>query len=127
MPTPSTTLRLLLSQLDDVGSPASKSFDKTITLAGLQQWTCARRLTLAAAGADVPLTFTDALQVVVYSHDNAFKLRLGAGETLLANLKVFAFATASTATGAKQTSVLLTGNGTTPSDIEVWISEKPST
>ena len=125
MPTKSATLRLLLSVINDVGDQPEKEFDESLVLDSFATFTPGGRLLLAAAGADVAVTFTDAIGLLIFSHDNAFSLRLAAGEALLGNLRCHLFFCDDEIAGAHVTSVLLTGNTVTPSDIEYWIIEKP--
>lgn len=122
----SAVLRLLLSSIDDTGYDPSKEADASLTLSGYTDITPGRRLTLAAGASDQALSFTEAVGLVIISHDNPFKLRIAAGETLLTNLRRFVLWCDDEDDGARATSVLLTGNGSTPADLEVWIIEKAS-
>lgn len=125
MPTKSVEIRTILKARNDTGETPEKEFDETLTLSGFSDHTPGRRLTLAAAASDTAFTFTAGAALLIYSHDNTFKLRLGAGETLLSNMRQFGPIVVNAATNnALSTSVLLSGNGTTPADLEIWVFEK---
>lgn len=123
MATKSASLRLILEALNDTGEAAEKELDTTKDLDSYTDITPGRRIALAAAAADQAVAFTDAIGIVLVSHDNPFSLRLAAGETLLEDLTVFVVWGSATDDGVHQTSVLLTGNGDNIADIEVWIIE----
>lgn len=123
----SASLRLLLEHINSPGEEASSSFDEALTLkgtSGLQDVTAKRRMRLPAAASDQALTFTNAAAVILWSHDNGFKVRLGAAETLTGLLRAFVLWAKDEATAAKSTSVLLTADGTNAVDLEIWIIEK---
>jgi len=125
MPTKNLTLRTIISAANDLGEQPAKELDESLTVDGFTQWRV-EYVQLAAAGADVAVAFTAAVALFVFSHDNPFSLRLAAGETLMGNLRQFGPIMCDDEDDeALTTSVLLTGNGVTPSDIEVWIVEKP--
>lgn len=125
MATKNMTIRTIIQPANDTGAEPVATFDETVSLSGYSDMTASRRMTLAAAGSDVAVTFTNAALLFIFSHDNKFSLRLGAGQTLLQNLKQFGPVVVNDATNsALATSVLLSGNGTTPSDLEIWITEK---
>lgn len=124
MATKSLTLALDLSQINDVGETPAKALIESFVLQGFTQFTTGR-IALAAAASDTAIAFTAAIAVIIVSHDNAFKLRIAAGETLLANLKAFVVYADDALDHVRATSVLLTGNGTTVADLEYWIVEKP--
>lgn len=126
MATKSATLRTLLTAVNDAGEEPEKSLDESFVLASFTDFTPGRRIRLAAAAADQAVTFTDAIALLVVSHDYPFSLRLAAAETLLENLRSFLVWADDEDSGVHQTSVLLTGNGTNVADLEVWIIEKPA-
>ena len=125
--TPSMTFRTILEQVNDVGESAAKDVDELLALSGIENWTAGQRLVLAAAAADQAVTFTDAVALFIFSHDEPFKLRLASGGTLLANLRCFLLVGDTTTTAVHSTSVLLTGNGVSPASLEIWKVEKVST
>jgi len=120
------TARLVVQSFNDTGEPAEKTLDETLLLSGFYDITPGRRMYLAASASDTAVTFTDVIGLVLYSHSNPFKLRLADAETQLDNLRMFVVMADDEDDGAHQTSVLLSGNGSTPSDIEIWLIEKPS-
>lgn len=124
--TKEASLRLILNSLNASGDAPEKTFDETLDLSEFTSITPGRRLSLAASASDQAVTFTGAIGIVIMSHDNYFKLRLLTGETLLTNLRLFTvWANDEDTALASTVSVLLTGNGTTPADLEIWIIEKP--
>lgn len=131
MPTMNAALRIVTEHMNDTGDSAAKSLDSDqvnrggLTLSGYEDATPGRRIRLGTAAADQALSFTDAIAIVIVSHDYPFSLRLAAGETLLTNLRAFVVWADDTDDGVHQTSCLLTGNGTYAADLEVWIIEKP--
>ncbi len=125
MATKQLEVRTVIAQRDDIGAVDSKDFDETTTLASFLDVTPGRRITLAAAASDTAITFTNAAFFFIRSHTNSFKLRLAAGETLMSNLIQFGPIVSNVATNSSlATSVLLSGNGSTTADLEVWIVEK---
>ena len=132
MATKEAALRIVLQHLNDTGESPEKALDTDIidqaglVLSEYTDLTPGRRVLLAAAAADQAITFTNAIALVIVSHDNAFKLRLAAGETLLTNLRAFVVWADDEDDAVKATSVLLTGNGVTTADLELWIIEKPA-
>lgn len=119
------SLRLILDSLNAAGESPEKTLDETLDLSGYKSITPGQRIALAAAASDEAVTFTDVIGLVVMSHDNPFSIRLAAGETLVANQRLFVIWANDEDTGAIQTSVLLTGNGVNEADIEVWKIEAP--
>jgi len=119
------TSKTTIEYTNEAGEQPSKEFDEAaLSLASLTGYTV-KKMLLAAAGSDVAISFTSAIGLFIYSHDNPFKLRLAAGETLMANLRKFEILADDTVDGVLATSVLLSGNTVTPSDLEIWIIEKP--
>ena len=121
--TPSASLSLVLSQINDVGESPAKTLSEVLALSGFTDITPGRRILLAAAAADQAVTFTDAIGILIFSHDYPFSLRVTAGQTLLEGLRCFLVWAHAEDVGIHQTSVLLTGGGTYPSDLEVWTIE----
>lgn len=120
------SLRLIVDSLNASGESPEKTLDEVLDLAGYTGITPGRRLSLAAVAADQAVTFVGAIGLIIISHDNFFKLRLATGETLMTNLRLFvAWASDEDTALASTVNVLLTGNGTTTADIEIWIIEKP--
>ena len=124
MATKQLTSRQILALADDTGEPSKKDFDETLTQSGFSDLTPGRRIQLAAAASDQALTFTAGSFVKIYSHDNGFKIRLAADETLSGLIRHFCIEAQNATNAALTTSVLLTGNGSTVADLEVWIVEK---
>lgn len=117
--------RVILSLFDDTGESPAKGFDETLSLSSFLDVTPGRRLTLAASADDQAFTFTSGAFLVIYSHTNSFKVRMAAGETLMSNLRLFGPVMVGAATNnALSTSVLLSGNGSTTADLEIWVVEK---
>ena len=125
MVTKSASLRLGLEALNDVGEAPEKGVDETLDLSGYTDLTPGRRIALDPAAVDQAVTFTDAIAILIVSHDYPFSLRLVAGQALLANLRVFLVWADDELDDAHSTSVLLTGNTLNVADLEVWILEKP--
>jgi hypothetical protein len=131
MATMNSALRIVLQHMNDTGDTAAKSLDTDeidqagLTLSGYEDLTPGRRIRLGASAADQAVAFTDALGILIVSHDYPFSLRLAAGETLLTNLRAFVVWADDTDDGVHQTSCLLTGNGSYAADLEAWIIEKP--
>jgi len=125
MATPAATMRLILEQIADTGESPETTYDESFTLSGFEE-DVTKRILLETADADVAVTFTDAIAVLVFSIDNPFKLRLAGGETLLANLRAFLVWCDDEDDEALSTSVLLTGNGTNQARIRCLILEKPA-
>lgn len=124
MATRTATLRTILEAVSDVGELPDQKLDVSAALDGYTDFTV-RSVPLAAAAADQAFTFTGVIAVVIASRDNPFKLRLAAGETLLANLKLFIAWAKDEATAIKTTSFLLTGNGSNTANLDMWLIEKP--
>lgn len=123
--TQSVIARLILQHVSDTGETPEKEYDEEYTLTGFADITPGRRLKLAAAAADQALTFTDVIGILITSRDNPFDLKVGAGETALTNLRSFFVLAEDTDDGVHQTSVLLSGNGSNESNLEIWLIEKP--
>ena len=116
--------RVILKFRDDVGSSARSPLDETFTLDEYMDATPGRMLTLAADADDVAVTFTSACLLYIRSLDNKFSLRLEDGGVLLENLVSFGPLVSNAATnGCIDTSVLLTGNGSTTASLEIYIVE----
>ncbi len=126
MPTKSAALRVMLSAVNDSGMEPDKAFDESLVLAMFNDFTPGRRIQLAAGAVDQVVAFTAALALLVFSHDNPFKLRVNDVETLLPNLRCFLIWADDKDEAAASAAVFLSGNGTTPSDVEVWVIEKPA-
>lgn len=125
MATKNISIRTILELRDDTGAVESKGFDETLTLSSFLDVTPGRRITLAAAASDQAVTFTAGAALFIYSHTNSFKLRMASGETLMSNLRQFGPVVSNVATNnSTVTSVLLSGNGSTTADLEIWIVEK---
>lgn len=126
MATQSLTVRTILEKLDDVGESPSKDFDESLVLSGFEAGVFGQRLKLAPAASDQPLVIpTNALYVLLFSHDYSFKIRLAAGETLLTGLRSFGFTAYDTTVSSGIGTVYLTGNGSNAAHIEIWYAEKP--
>ncbi len=129
MATMNATLRLVLQHASDTGEAPEKTLDTDgidrvgLALRDYEDVMPGRRIRLAAAADDQAVTFTNAVGLVIVSHDYPFKLRLAAGETLMENLRAFVVWADDADDGIVQTSCLLTGNGTYAADLEVWIIE----
>lgn len=126
MATKSASLRLILEYKDDTTESPSKDFDETLTLLDFDDATPGRRKKLTTTASDEALTFTDAIGLIVFSHNYPFSYRLKSAETLIGPtmLAVVGFAP-DTTDGFHTTSILLTGNGDNVADLEIWIIEKP--
>ncbi len=125
MSSPAVTVRLIVESQQDTGDVADKKLDIATILqgTGLTDYTPGRRLKLGAAAADQALTFTAGSLIIIVSRDNPFKVRLAAGGTLTGLLKIFAVVASDDDETALSTSVLLTGNGDTAAELEIWIVE----
>lgn len=125
MATKSVSVRVIIQQTDDTGEVADKGFDRTVELSSFSELTPGRRINLAASADDYEVAFTNASLLFVYSHTNKFGVRVADGETLQENLQMYGPFVSNAATNEVISgSILLTGNGSTPSDLEVWIVEK---
>lgn len=124
MATLSTAMRFVLEQYNDTGESPAKDFDERLQLAAFTDHTPGRRLQLQADDEDRPFTFTNAVALLIFSHDEPFALRLAADETLMSGLRMFVVWGDAVDGEVVSTSVLLTGNGETDSDLEIWIIEK---
>lgn len=119
------TLSVQFENRDDTGEAVSKKLCEALVLSGYTQADMSKYIALAAAAADQAVTFTDAVAIILFSHDNPFQLRLAGGETLLSNLRCFVIWCDDTDDEAHSTSVLLTGNGASIANLEAIIIEKP--
>ncbi len=124
MADPSASFRVIVEQSADTGDSPETSYDETFGLDGFKE-DLSKRILLEATGADVPLAFTSAIAILIYSLDNPFSLRLAAGEALLGNLMAFLVVCDDELDAAHVTSVLLTGNGSNQSQIRALVIEKP--
>jgi len=124
MATKTLTTRSITSLANDTGHADEKDFDESLTISGFSDVTPGRRIKLAAAADDYVLSFTAGSYVHIFSHDNGFKVRLASAETLSGLLREFKIVAQNATNTALSTSILLTGNGTTTADLEVWIVEK---
>ena len=124
MATKSLSTRTIVTIENDVGDISEKGFDETLSQSGFSDVTPGRRLSLAAAADDQVLSFTAGSYLKIFSHDNGFKIRFASGETLSGLLRSFEIVATNATNGALTTSVLLTGNGSSVSDLEIWIVEK---
>lgn len=124
------SLRIMLDFLDDDGQKASESLDTDRLTGGvlLAGYTAhdVKSLLLPAAATDQAVTFTDCIGIVIVTEDFEFSARLVAGQQLMANLRCFVAWAHDTAAGIWTTSILLTGNTVTPSDLRIYIIEKPA-
>ena len=125
MATKGASLRLVLETVNDTGDTPAKSVDETFDLTSFTDLTPGRRIALATTADDQPVAFSDAIGVVVLSHDYPFGIRLAAGETLMSNVRLFVVYADDENAGVLTGSFLLTGNGTNVADIEVWLIEAP--
>ena len=123
--TQSFLARLILQHIPDTGSAAEKEFDEELTLSGFDSLTPGQRLKLSNSATDQAVTFTDAIGVWIFSHDNPFDWRLAAGETLVENARLLFMMADDTDDGLHQISILLTGNTANDSNLEIWLIEKP--
>jgi hypothetical protein len=119
-------LQITASHYNNPGEEADKVLPFKAVLSELGDATCARRLQLAAAADDLPVTFGEASALYLVSRNGErFGWRLAAGETLVENQLAFLSQTRRTTDASGlQTSILLTGNGSTICDLEIWIVEK---
>lgn len=127
MATQQATLRVVTQHRDDTSESPSKTQDETFTLQGYDGITFGQIYKLPAAAVDVAITFTAPIGLTILSHDNPFKYRLFTGETLIGPV-IFCcpgWAPDEDAAITARTSILLTGNGDTPSRLEFVIVEKP--
>jgi len=126
----SASNRGIVDFLDDAGNKASESLDTDrltggLVLSGYTAHSVAS-IYLLSGDTDLAVTFTNAIGLLIVSEDNEFSLRLAGGETLLTDIrKLEVWGHVSTKKVAS-TSVLLTGNGVTPSKLKVYIIEKPA-
>lgn len=125
MATKSVSARLILSALNDAGEQSAKDFDESLILSAFTDLTPGRRIQLAAGAVDQAMTFTACIGLLIFSHDTPFKLRLAAAQAQLDNVRSFFVFCDDKDDAAHTTSVLLSGNTVTPSDVEVWVIEKP--
>ncbi len=129
MATKRATIRVILEVQSDTDEPADCVFDSAdlpVAMSILSGFTSWRReeLLLGASAADQALTFTDAIAILLVS-DTAFDYRHVAAEALQENLRMYLAWADDTADGIHQVSMLLSGNGVTPSQITAYIFEKP--
>lgn len=118
-------IELRATHADEDGASTSKTLDLALALTGYTDFTV-RRILLAAGAVDQVLAFTGVVALILYSHDNPFKVRLAAGETLAPNTRLVVLYGHDEDEAVCSTSVLLSGNGTTPSSIEAWLVEQPA-
>lgn len=119
------TLSIQFDHVDDTGESPSKKLCESLILSGYTDATISKYIALASGASDQAVSFTDAIGVLLVS-DTPFSLRLAGGETLLTNLRAFVVWCDDALDGAAQTSVLLSGNGSSVSNIEAIILEKPA-
>lgn len=113
------SLRVIARRQPTTGADDAGLLDLTQQLAGVGG-VLTDAFVLGAAETKT-LALPDAVQVVIVTRDNSFKLRLRAGEAQMVGLSLFAFAgTSGTTTALAAGSTVLEGNGTTPSRVEVW-------
>lgn len=114
---------------EDSGQAPTYAFDTDAILGGLllSGWKVKHidEIMLAASAVDQVVPFTDAICILLMTADNEFSLRLVAAQAQLTNQRVFFSLAHDTLQGVHTTSVLLSGNGTTPSQIYAIILEKP--
>lgn len=127
MATRTATLTCQIEHRGDAGEEASSVIE---VVGGLLSGYTARKcetLQLGSGAADQAVTFTSPIAFLIKTNDNEFSLRLKAGEQLLLNLRTMLIWCHDEAAKFPTdiTSVLLTGNGSTSSDIEIWVIEKP--
>lgn len=120
----SISIRIIAELRGDTGQIPQKVLDKTLSLSGFTDATV-RSLQLGAAADDYQLTFTNAVALIIFSSNYAFSARLDTGETLVENARELILMADDTNDGLIAGPVLLTGNGTYPCDLEIWIVEKP--
>jgi hypothetical protein len=124
MATKSATLRGILELIRDTGETPSCDLDESLVLSGWEGLTH-REFKLSAAAVDTALGLVnDSSLVIIISHDNPFSVRLKAAEKLLEDVRFFAFmATDPTAAAydvAGPSDILLTGNGTNETQLEIY-------
>ena len=123
-------VRLLVDFMDDDGQEAAESLDTDRLTGGLVLGDYVAKsvldLQLGAAAVDQAVTFTAALMLLVVSSDYPFKLRLAAGQAQMPNARLWMVMTDDEDEAAHTTSILLSGNGTNPAQIKVYILEKPA-
>lgn len=125
MADPAASFRIIVEQIADTGESPETSYDETFSLDGFEE-DVSKRILLEAADADVAVTFTAGISVLVFSIDNPFKMRLAGGETLMDNLRLFLVVCDDEDDEALSTSILLTGNGANQSRIRFLVLEKPA-
>ena len=127
MATKSTILRLSLEAINDVGESPDKEFDEQLTLSGYDE-VVVRRKKLSNSGADVSLVLSaTVIGLIVFAHDFPFSLRLVSGEALVANCRLYVIWADDENDSALTTAeILLTGNSSNDSDLEVWEIVLPS-
>lgn len=117
--------RTIIEHFNNPGESADNRFDDCVYLSPLQNLTPARRLTLGAADTNIPITFTAAAALFIFSKNGQrFGLRVASGETLIPSLREFLAVSDDISRAVLTTSVLLTGNGINAADLEIWIVEK---
>jgi len=121
--TPEITVRLLAQAYNDTGEEAAAILDETLLCQGFGQRTIGRRIYVEPADADASISLgTNAIGLILYSHQYEFSYRLLAGETLVGPTRLAVVAwNDDTDTGALPAAILLTGNGSNRAEVEMWV------
>jgi len=122
-PVKSASLQLVAKFVEDAGQDDDKRLDvASIALSSLRGLTV-KRLRLSSTDTDIALAASQPnVAVIVFSHDNPFKLRIAANETQLDNIRFYCHWSDDETTQVHAgTGLLVDGNGDTNSDLEVWV------
>lgn len=126
--TQSVNFQGILELISDVGESPHCVIDEKLTISGFASVTH-KRFPLGATdvGTALGIPTTDMVAIVIFSHDEPFKLRLKAAEKQLDNMRFFVAIGDDEVDAMYDGSaddILLDGNGTNQADIEVYLIHK---